>query len=68
MWSVPAKKEGRDYMARKMLGFSAFVLTGVGLMASTLINGASPLAIGVLLPVAAFYVIALSDHLKELRK
>ncbi len=55
-------------MARKMIGLLAFVLTGVGVMVSTFINDGSAVALGVLVPVAVFYFLGLSDHLKELQK
>lgn len=55
-------------MARKMVGLTAFVLTGVGVMASTLMKDARPLTMGILIPVAVFYFLGLSIHLKELQK
>lgn len=55
-------------MTRKMLGLAAFVATGVGLMVSTFMKDARALTLGILLPVAVFYFLGLSDHLKELQK
>ncbi len=55
-------------MARKMIGLLAFVATGVGVMVSTFINDGRPFTIGILLPIAVFYFLGLSDHMKELQK
>lgn len=55
-------------MGRKKLGFLAFVLTGVGLILSTVLKEANiQMAIPVL-AIAGLFGIGLIDHYKELQK
>lgn len=55
-------------MKRKVFWLLAYLVTGVGLMVSTLMKGYETLTIAILLPVALFYLFALNSHYKELKK
>ncbi|SCY49959.1 hypothetical protein [Alkaliphilus peptidifermentans] len=55
-------------MTRKILGFLAFVATGVGLFVSTVMKESNFLFILLTLAIAGLYAIGLMDHYKELQK
>lgn len=61
------QKEER-LMTRKILGFLAFVATGVGLFVSTVMKESNFLFILLTLAIAGLYAIGLMDHYKELQK
>lgn len=55
-------------MKRKIFFFVAYVLTSISMIVSALINDRSGLNIAILLPIIAFFLIALKEHFKELQK
>ena len=54
-------------MGRKMLFFVIYVLTGIGMMTSALMNEISTFSVVTLLTVAVFFIIALSTHFKDMK-
>lgn len=57
-------KEGYDM--RKIIGLSAFFITGVGLLASSIISNFNIASVGLIAFLSVFFVLGLSDHFKEL--
>lgn len=53
-------------MARKLLGLTAFVLTGVGLMISTISMDINIFNTVALSTIAILFTVSIVDHFKEL--
>ncbi len=55
-------------MSRKIIGFLAFIATGVGLLGGTFFNNNNTITIASILTISAFFIIGLIDHYKQLTK
>lgn len=62
------KKKGFFKSATRILGLAAFILTGGGLVVSTVINEENIHKTEILLIMGAFFIISLIDHYKKLIK
>ena len=54
-------------MTRKLLGLISFIVTGMGLIVSTIIKDISLVNIAFLIIVVCFFTVSLLEHFNELK-